>query len=54
MSKNPVPEFRRSLVFEVITQNDQDEDVEVGIKHLIKQFIDLFFQIPYIKYNFRR
>jgi hypothetical protein len=29
VSKNPVPEFRRSLVFEVITQNDQDEDVEV-------------------------
>ncbi|CAK5051657.1 unnamed protein product [Meloidogyne enterolobii] len=37
VSRNKVPPFRRSLVFEAITQNDKDEDVE----------------IPYVKYNFR-
>jgi len=29
VSRNKVPPFRRSLVFEAITQNDKDEDVEV-------------------------
>lgn len=35
VSRKPVPEYRRALVFEAMTQNEQDEDVE----------------IPYIKYN---
>jgi hypothetical protein len=37
VSRNQIPDHRRALVFEAITQDDQDEDVE----------------IPYIKYNFR-
>uniref|UniRef100_A0A183CG16 E1 ubiquitin-activating enzyme n=1 Tax=Globodera pallida TaxID=36090 RepID=A0A183CG16_GLOPA len=37
VSRVKVPEHRRALVFEAMTQNDKDEDVE----------------IPFVKYNFR-